>query len=185
MWEDFTYSDNSLFTLGTLAGHNIPVPIWPNEGRFWPLGDQEYNLLRHVTSSVTGYHALRIVQLVLLSGILLFFDEELSVKARVALITLALITPSILISFSGLIYPESNLIFSLACLAWSVKRFEQTRSTAWAVAAVISSQFMLYYKETAFLLLLGFAVGRLLLRCWNVGSRWLGFQETSRSRKSP
>ena len=25
---------------------------------------------------------------------------------------------------------------------------------------------MLYYKETAFLLLLGFAVGRLLLRCW-------------------
>jgi hypothetical protein len=167
VWEDFTYSDDSLFTLGTLTGQNIPFPIWPNEGRFWPLGDQEYNLLRHVTSSVTGYHALRIVQLVLLSGILLFFDEELSVKSRVALITLALITPSILISFSGLIYPESNLIFSLACLAWSVKRFEQTRSTAWAVAAVMSSQFMLYYKETAFLLLLGFAVGRLLLRCWN------------------
>ena len=49
---------------------------------------------------------------------------------------------------------------------WSVKRFEQTQHITWAVAAVISSQFMLYYKETAFVLLLGFAVGRLVLRCW-------------------
>ena len=168
VWEDFTYYDNSLFTLGTLAGHNIGFPIWPDEGRFWPLGFQEFNLLRHLTSSVAGYHAVRIVELVLLSGILLFFDEELSVSARVALTTLVLVTPSVLISFSGLIYAESNLILALACLAWSVKRFEQTRSTAWAVAALVASQCMLYYKETAFVLLLGFAIGRLLLRCWNV-----------------
>jgi hypothetical protein len=167
VWEDFTYADNSMFTLGTLVGQNIPLPIWPGSGRFFPLGHQEYNLLRHVTSSVTGYHALRIVQLVLLSGMLLLFDEQLSIRARVALIILVLITPSILISFSGLIYPESNVIFWLLCLAWSVKRFESTRSMAWAVAAVICSQLMLYYKETAFLLLFGFAIGRLLLRCWN------------------
>jgi hypothetical protein len=104
-----------------------------------------------------------------LCGILLIFDEELSIQARVALITLAVITPSILIGFSGLIYGEANIIFWLVCLAWFVKRFEQTRSTAWAVAALVSSQFMLYYKETAFLLLWGFAVGRLLLRCWKAG----------------
>jgi hypothetical protein len=82
------------------------------------------------------------------------------------LITLALITPSILISFSGLIYAEWNVVFFLLCLLWFVYRFEQTRSTGWAVGAVISSQFILYYKETALLLLLGFAVGRLLFRCW-------------------
>jgi hypothetical protein len=176
VWEDFTYYDNSLFTLGTLAGHDIPSFIWPDEGRFFPLCDQEYNLLRHVTSSVIGYHALRIFQLVLLSGMLLLFDEGLSIKARAALIILILITPSILISFSGLIYPESNLIFSLVCLAWCVKRFEQTRSTVWAVGALISSQCMLYYKETVFLLLLGFAVGRLLLRCWKVDRRGWDFR---------
>ena len=165
VWEDFTYYDNSHFTNGTLVGKDIPIQILPGNGRFFPLGHQEYNLIRHITSSVTGYHALRIVQLVLLCGILLAFDEELSIQARVALITLALITPSILISFSGLIYPEWNVVFWLVCLASSAKRFEQTQFIAWAVAAVISSQFMLYYKETAFLLLLGFAVGRLLLRC--------------------
>jgi hypothetical protein len=168
MWEDFTYYDNSYFTNDTLEGHNIPISISPESGRFLPLALQEFNLVRHVTSSVTGYHALPIVQLLLLAWILLVFDEELSIKARVALIILVLITPSILISFSGLIYLEWNLTFCLVCLAWSVKCFEQTRSTAWAVAALVSSQFMLYFKETAFLLLLGFAVARLLLRCWNM-----------------
>ena len=166
VWEDFTYYDNSHFTNGTLVGRDIPVQISPEAGRFWPLGHQEFNLIRHFTRSVPGYHALRIVQLVLLCGILLIFDEELSIQARVALITLAVITPSILIGFSGLIYGEANIIFWLVCLAWFAERFEQTRSTAWAVAALVSSQFMLYYKETAFLLLWGFAVGRLLLRCW-------------------
>lgn len=161
VWEDFTYSDNSHFTNGTPVGKDIPVQIVPGSGRFFPLGHQEFNLIRHVTSSVTGYQALRIVQLVLLCGILLVRDEELSIQARVALITLALITPTILISFSGLIYPEWNVVFWLICLAFSVKRFEQTQFIAWAVAAVISSQFMLYYKEIAFLLLLGFAVLRL------------------------
>jgi hypothetical protein len=167
VWEDFTYYDNSHFTNGTLVGKDISRQILPANGRFFPLGHQEYNLIRHFTTSVTGYHALRIVQLLLLCGILLVFDEDLSIPARVGLIILILITPSVLISFSGLIYPEMNVIFWLICLGWFVKRFEQTQYGAWAVAAVISSQVMLYYKETAFLLLLGFAVGRLVLRCWN------------------
>jgi hypothetical protein len=165
VWEDFTYYDNSHFTNGTLIGQNVYVQILPWNGRFWPLGHQEFSLLRHFTSSVTGYHAFRIVQLVLLCGILLVFDEELSIQARVALITLVLVTPSIVTSFSGLIYGEANILFWFMCLVWFVKRFDKTRSIAWAVAAVISSQVMLYYKETGFLLLVGFAAGRLLLRC--------------------
>jgi len=61
----------------------------------------------------------------------------------------------------------------------SVRQFEQTRSIAWAVAAVVSAQIMIYYKETAFLLLLGFAIARLILRCkngryakWGYGRLW-------------
>ena len=165
VWEDFTYYDNSHFTNETLIGRNVGVQIAPEVGRMWPLGYQEFNLLRHFTHSVTGYHSLHIIQLLLLCGILLVFDEELSMAARVALITLVLITPSMVISFSGLIYAEWNIIFLLACLAWSVKRFEQTRSAAWAITALLASQCMLYYKETNFVLLLGFAGGRLLLRC--------------------
>jgi hypothetical protein len=166
VWEDFTYYDNSHFTNGTLAGHDIPRQISPEGGRFWPLGHQEFNLLRHFTNSVAGYHAFRMVQLLLVCGVLLVFDEALTVSARVALIVLALITPSILISFTGLIYPEANVIFFFAFLVWFVKCFEETHSPLWAAAAVIASQFLLYYKELAFLLLFGLVTGRLLARCW-------------------
>jgi hypothetical protein len=165
VWEDFTYYDNSHFTNGTLLGHNIPLQISPETGRFWPFGHQEFNLLRHITNTVIGYHSLRIVQLVLVCGILLLLAEELSVPVRVGLILLLLVTPSFLICFTGLIYAEANILFLLVCLAWFVQRFERTRSIPWALAAVISAQFLLYYKETIFLLLLGFAGTRLLLRC--------------------
>jgi hypothetical protein len=166
-WEGFTSPDDSMFTLGPLVGQHIAPPIWPSTGRFFPFGYQEYNLLRYVSNSVIGYHSLHILQLMILPCILLFLAKELIIRERVALILLMLVTPSFLISFSGLIYPEANLIFWLVFLAWSVNRFEQTHSMAWVLLAVISAQCMLYYKECAFLLLLGFTVGRLLLRCWN------------------
>jgi hypothetical protein len=166
-WENFTYHDNSIFTLYTLRGQDIGPPIMPAVGRFFPLGFQEFNLIRHFTNTITGYHAVRIAQLLIFAWILLIIDEELSIRARAALVILALITPSILTSFSWLIYHEANVLLCIVCLALFVKRFEQTQSVAWAVAAAVCAQIMIYYKETASLLLLGFAVSRLLLRCRN------------------
>jgi hypothetical protein len=75
----------------------------------------------------------------------------------VGLVIVTLLTPSILISFNGLMFLERDVLFFLACFVLSVKRFEQTKSIAWAVAAVVCAQIMLYRKETVFLLLLCFA----------------------------
>jgi hypothetical protein len=167
VWEDFADYDNFNFTTTTLKGQNEGVQIYRHHGRFLPLALQEFNLIRHFTDTIIGYHVLPIVQLLILFCILLILDAELSITARAALAILALLTPSVLTSFSEIILTERNILFFLACLALSVKRFEQTRSIAWAVAAVVSAQIMLYYKEPAFLLLLGFATGRLILRCRN------------------
>jgi hypothetical protein len=166
-WEDFAYYENSFFILGPLKGHNIGLPIYREEGRFFPLGLQEFNIIRHFTDTITGYYLLPIIQLLIAVCILLTLDDALSIAARVALAILALLTPSILMSFSFLIFVERNVLFFLACLMLSVKRFEQTESIVWAVAAVLCAQIMIYYKETAFLLVLGFAAGRLVLRCRN------------------
>lgn len=165
-WEDFAYYDNSLYTLGTLAGHNIHFFIWPDLGRFFPLCNQEFNFLRHFTHSVTGYHAFRIVELALTCIIIIFFANGVRVRTSVALVLILLITPSIVISFGGLIYPEANIVLCLACLAWCVARFEETRRLRWGLAAVIAAQVFLYYKEMDFALLLGFVIGRIGLRCW-------------------
>ena len=164
VWEDFAYGDNSFFTRFTLKGRDIPPPIWGG-GRFFPLGLQEFNLIRHFTDSAIGYHVLPIAELLVFVSILLVLNDELGIAARVALAILALLTPSILISFGGLIFPERNELVFLAGLILCVKRFEESESTRWAAGAVLCAQLMVYNKETAFLLLLGFAGARLLFRC--------------------
>jgi hypothetical protein len=166
-WEDFAYYDNSLFHVSTLKGHDLSPPISRGTGRFYPLLFQEFNLIRHFTDTATGYHVLPIGQLLIFSCILLILDAELSITARAALAILALLTPSIFMSFSSLEAPERNVLFFLACLVLCIKYFEQTQSIGWAVATVVCAQIMIYCKEIAFLLLFGFATARLVLRCRN------------------
>lgn len=167
LWEDFAYYDNSQLTQLTLKGHNFPPQLDPGTGRFWPLGLQEFNLIRHFTNTIIGYHVFPIIELLIFSGILLVLDDELGVVARAALLALALLTPSVLFSFSSLVFVERNVLFFLVCLLLCVKRFEHTQSIAWAIAAIVSAQIMIYSKETAFLLVLGFAGSRLMMRCRN------------------
>jgi len=165
-WENFAYYDNSALTFFSLRGFNYPPAIW-EDGRFFPLVHQEFNLLSYFTKSIMCYQALPILQLLIVTCILLILDKELNIRARAGLLVLLLVTPGFVISFGGLIYPERNVVFCLACLLLFVERFEQSHRATWAVSAVVSAQIMLYEKETAFLLLFGFAIGRLLLRCWN------------------
>lgn len=170
--EDFAWYDDSVLTAFSLRGINFPVPVWPQGGRFFPLGEQEYNLIGHFTRTVAGYYALTIVEVLTLAAVLLILDDQLSIAARAVITSLALITPSAVVIFMGLTYPERNLLFLLVCLALFVKLFERTRSAPWAVGAVVCSQLMLYLKEPVFLLLLSFAGARLILRSWNPNGGW-------------
>lgn len=162
--EDFAWYDDAQLTEYSLRGIDFPPTIWPEGGRFYPLGLQEFNLIVHFTRSVAGYHALSIAEVLALVFLLLILDDKLSIAARTVLIVVTLLLPSLLIIFMGLIYTERNVVFLLVCLAFSVKMFERSRSLYWALAAVVSSQVMLYLKEPVFLLLLGFAGARLILR---------------------
>jgi hypothetical protein len=166
IWEDFAYYDNHMFTLHTLMGHNLRPPIWLTDGRFFPLGHLEFDVVRHLTRSPAGYHLLPVSQLLVMSSILLVLDDELSIALRASLTAFALLVPSVLISFGGLIFTERNILLWLVCLVFCIKRFAETKSTLWAVAAVVCAQLMIYYKEVAFILLVGLATGGLALRYW-------------------
>jgi len=170
IWEDFAAYDDSQFTAYTLREIYLPIKVWPEGGRFAPLGLQEFNLIGHFTKTIVGYHVLPIVEVLVFVSVLMILDDQLSVAGRAVLAGLALITPSAVVSFTGLTYPERNVLLLLACLALFVKRFEQTRSAGWAVAAVVCSQVMLYLKEPVFLLLLSFAAARLILRRRNAAN---------------
>jgi len=176
--EDFADHDDSLFILNTLRGHDFGLTIWPINGRFFPFALIEFNLVRHLTQTDVGYHALPILQVLIFTGILIL-GSDLNVAASAFLAFLILVTPSILFSFSTLGFEERNVLFFLLILVLSIVRHEQTQSVGWAILAVVSTQIMLYYKETSFLLVLGFVGGRLILRCirgeatgWNLDRLW-------------
>lgn len=176
--EKFAFYDDIQLTLHSLKGLSYAPPIWQDSGRFFPLGLQEFNLLKYFTRTIAGFHVLIIGELLILSCVLLGLDEELSIPGRAALIPVFLSAPGIVIAFTGLIYPERNFVFCLACLVLAVERFERTQSPVWAAGAAGCAQIMIYEKETASLLLLGFVLGRLLLRWWNAqqagfDNRWL------------
>jgi hypothetical protein len=56
VWEDFAYYDNSGFTLHTLQGQDFTPGFEQGELPFWPLGYQEFNLIRHFTESLIPLH---------------------------------------------------------------------------------------------------------------------------------
>jgi hypothetical protein len=169
-WQDFVLPDDSIFTLGFLKGHDLGPQIWPLQGRYFPLGYQEYNLIHHLASSFAGYQMLDILQLLVVCGLILFLDEDLSLATRACIAGFALVMPSVICAFTGPVYPDRNVAFWLVGLLYCVKKFERTEAPRWAVLAVICAQFMIYYKETAFLILLGFSVGRMLVRSITSGS---------------
>lgn len=164
-WENFTNDDDGTYTVNTLRGIDYPPAIWVTNGRFRPLYDQEFNVIRHFTSSVVGYHVLPLTELLIFACLLLVLDEEMGLTARAILATFVLVTPGAVISFTGLTYSERNLLLCLAGFLICMKQFDKTLSTGWAVGAAVAAQVMVNHKETAFLLVWGFAIGRLVLRC--------------------
>ena len=116
VWENFADHDNSIFTLYTLQGHDYPAPIWRREGRFFPLGVQEFNLVRHFTHTPIGYRILPVIQLLIFLGIIVSLGVELNIAARAILSIVVLLTPSVLNSFAVLTGQERDELFFLTCL---------------------------------------------------------------------
>ncbi len=140
---DFSYYDDDDFIFSTLRGHSFPPPIWHVNGRFFPFGLLEFNLIRHFVSSPLGYYIVPVAQILIVVYILLILDTEISIASRVGIAILCLLTPSILLSFSGLIFEERNVIVLLAGLILCVRRFEQYKAVGWAVGAMLCGQIML------------------------------------------
>ncbi len=170
-WADypFFWYDSDIFTNYTLKGNYFPIQIRTQDGRFFPLGQQEFNLIGRLTSSGLGYHIYPIFQLLAFACCALILLDQLAPLTRVAIVGLLLALPSAFISFTGLIYPERNLLFWLACLLVLVKLFDRHGSRQFGIAAVLCAHVMAYYKEPASILLIAFGLGRIAIRQRSAG----------------
>ncbi|MCS6942375.1 MAG: hypothetical protein NZ901_07170 [Geminocystis sp.] len=162
--EDFAYHDNSQFTLFTLKGDFYVFPIWPSVGRFWPLGFQEYNVISLFSTTPFAFHLFSVFQLFITAIVCYLLLLEFKPIYRILVIIAIITVPSFVVSFSGLIFPERNVIFWLAIFILAFDKYSKNRRLLFAILTLISTQFILYYKEPVFLLILGFIISHLLLK---------------------
>ncbi len=174
--EDFCYFDDDMLTETTLRGVNFPLPIWPVLGRFYPLGEQEFNLLRHITRSPAGYHSFAAVQLVTLLLALFFVLSDFKPAYRVAILIAAMLSPGFLIAFTGLTYPERNVLFWLTIMLLCLCGYSKTKGRVYLVGCLVAAHFALYYKELVVLILVPYALTQILLQLYidprGIHRRW-------------
>jgi hypothetical protein len=163
--EDFCYYDDDLLTEFSVQGKNFAPPIL-NGDRFFPMSGQEFNLLRFVTRSPFGYHSLVVMQLVILIVLIFLVVKNLKVRYRCLVTVTAMLAPSFLIPFMGFVYPERNVLFGLAILLLCLQGYSKTQSRMYFVGCLVATHFILYYKETAVLFVVAFAVTRAILQTY-------------------
>lgn len=162
--EDFAYYDDDILTDFSVQGRNFLPPVWSAVGRFYPLADQEFNLLKFTTRSPAGYHALVALQLVVLVAVLFVVLRAFQVRYRVSLVIAAMVAPSFLIPFTGFVYPERNVLFWLAVMLLCLQEYSRTKARIYFLSCLVAIHFALYYKETVVLFVVAYAITQLLLQ---------------------
>lgn len=177
--EDFAYYDDDQLTDFSVRGVAFAPPIWPSQGRFFPLAFQEFNLLRFVTRSPAGYHFLAITQLAMVLALLFLVLRDFGLRYRLLLMGAAMLAPGFCIAFSGLIYPERNILFFLAILIVCAAGYDKAKNRGYLIGCLIATQFLLYYKETTVVLIAVFALSYASLHFRSNKARarfsWAGF----------
>jgi len=164
LWrEDFAFFDNDQLTDFSVAGRALPPPIWPSGGRFFPLAFQEFNALRFITRSPAGYQLFAVVQVLIVLLLLVVILRELRPSYRLLLMAALMLGPAFSIAFTGLVYPERDVLFWLVIMLFCLQRYSETRSPASFVTCLIGAHFVLYYKETVIVLIAAFAISYLCL----------------------
>jgi hypothetical protein len=148
------------------AGRFVAILIHPASGRFFPLALQEYNLLAMFGRSAEVYAAFTVCQLVVVIGCALRVLDEVPAWLSCIVVAFMITLPGVFVAVVTFVYPERDVIFCLALWLVCVRAFDRRRSRASFFGAVVAAQAMLYYKETAFILIGGFAGVRLAVNAF-------------------
>ena len=173
--EDFAYYDDDMMTDFPLRGLPALVPIWPETGRFFPLAYRGFNVIKHLTSSPAGYHSSVIIELVALLAVVFLSLKSFRLHYRLLILVAIMLGPSFIIPFSGFVYPERSVLLWLSVLLLCLLPSSQASAPrASAIGALVATQFVLYYKETAVVFVVAYAVSSILLEIytWRHGSSW-------------
>jgi len=155
----WAYGDSHQFLTSTVQGKWLPATVYPDVGRFFPLGLVDINCLIPFGNNPLAYHIERALLLCLVVLAMYFLVKRISnVAISCFVIVLFLTTPDLFRIYSESIFPESLLIVCLVSFFLFYQYAQQSRSWFFALAACVSALAATYCKEPAFGLLLVFSL---------------------------
>ena len=156
----WTYGDDHQFLVSTAIGK--PIPSWigtqPAIGRFWPLGQVDYDLLLWVPADYKCvahfiFSALSFVLLAFLTfgGVMLTLDKyTLPVRAWVAVLTSMMLTASVYFVFMWLVFAERIMTVLIEATFLLFLMLYRTDKWGYAVGGLLCAAYLIFCKEIMF-----------------------------------
>ena len=116
------------------------------------------------------------VELVALLAVVFLCLKSFRLLYRLWILVAIMLAPSFIIPFSGFVYPERSVLLWLSVLLLCLLPSSQASAPrASGIGALVATQFVLYYKETAVVFIVAYAGSRILLEIytgWRRGNPW-------------
>lgn len=155
----FWEPDEAVFAYRMTSGNPLILPFM-GIGRFFPLGYQEFNVLGLFTSSADVFHAIAVGQVLLSAVFVWFVFFGLPWRFRIWPVLAIFTSPSIFYISQSFIYTERNIILLLSVFVFCFCMFHRCQKQVYLFAALTAAFLSLFYKETVFLIILGFSLAR-------------------------
>jgi hypothetical protein len=171
----FWEPDESKLAYLMMSGEGAVLQVFPS-GRFFPLGHQLFNLYGKFATSATEFHLLALLPIFLSAVCLAYLFAGLAWRYRVWVLATTLTATSVFYVSQSFIYMERDIIFLFTLFLLSFSRARDAPGPLTVFIALSSAFLVLYQKETAFLILLGFSLSRLVVFAWPWLARLLGYE---------
>lgn len=133
-----------------LIGKKLPLFIFPEIGRFYPLDGFEYNLISLISVSPYAFYLYNLIQFIILIFILQkLLLEILGFRYKNIIflsILILILSPGFVTAWFRLFVPERSVLFFLIIFLYFYVLYQKEQKISYFVLGLISANIALYYK---------------------------------------
>lgn len=146
-------------------GDHLPLAVFPEMGRFYPMFGMEYRLLNLFSSRIVWLHVFVALQFLIVIWLVVRLMREAGANQAVAYVVTGAfaLLPAFTNVWVGFPATERNLVFWLAILLLCFMAYQRQPRTIYLVWGIVGANIALYYKEPVFVMLAAFAGTHLLI----------------------
>ena len=159
-------------------GDRLPLAVFPEMGRFYPMFGLEYRLLGLFSPRIVWLYVFVCLQFLAMTWLVVRLMRQAgSGPAATYLITgTLLLLPAFTNVWVGFAATERNVIFLMAVFLLCFMAYQREQKAAYLLLGLVSANLALYYKEPVFLMLTVFA-GTHLLIVWRTAGKRVKFYD--------